>query len=341
MSAAESPPQQTRRPTIRAAVILKAGGIENLVVRDLPDPKPGAGEIVIATAFCGCNWGDTMMRNGTYPHPTSYPVVPGWEVAGPVTAVGDGVQHIGIGDRVTLYVPEAGGYAEQTKGSATNAVPLDDRIDLRQAACFTVQGLTAYHMLHTIYGVKAGDTVLVHAAGGGVGLMVVQLAVKAGARVFGTVGSAGKEKRPLEFGAEQVFNLNDGDFVAQVRDLTAGLGVHLTIDSLGASTLDKTYDAVRPMGHVINIGEAEGDPYTNIRERILPKSLTFTRFHLDHVGVGSPVWWQGVDHVLGGLIEGWLKIPIVAEYPLSRAGEMQAHLESRAVSGKLVLSTQA
>lgn len=324
---------------MKAAVITEPGGIENLVVRDMPDPKPGAGEVVIATEFCGCNWGDTMMRNGTYPHPTTYPVVPGWEVSGHVAAIGEGVVNVRVGERAALYVPEAGGYAEQTLGRATNVMPLDDSIDMRHGACFTVQGLTAYHMLHTINGVQAGDTVLVHAAGGGVGLMVVQLAVRAGARVFGTVGTAGKEKLPLEYGAERVFNLHDDDFVAGALGLTDGHGVHLAIDSLGAGTLNKTYDVVRPMGHVINIGEAEGEPYNNIRERILPKSLSFTRFHLDHVGVGSQIWWRGVDHVLGGLSEGWLNIPIVAEYKLSQAGEMHAHLESRSVSGKLVLLT--
>jgi len=237
-------------------------------------------------------------------------------------------------------VPEAGGYAERTKGRSAYAIRLPDAIDYRDGACFIIQGLTAYHMLHTICDVRKSDTVLVHAAGGGVGLMVVQLAVRAGVRVFGTVGTPGKEKLPLELGAERVFNLKTDDFVAGVRDLTEGDGVDLAIDSLGASTLDKTYDAVRLMGRVINIGEAEGEPYANIRERILSKSLSFTRFHLDHVGVGSPLWWRGVDHVLAGLIEGWLRIPIVAEYPLAQAGKMQAHLESRAVSGKLVLATQ-
>ena len=326
---------------MKAAVIIEPGGIEKIIVQDLPDPEPGPGEIVVETNYCGCNWGDTMMRVGTYPHPTTYPVVPGWEVAGPVVAVGSGVDNFAAGDRVALYAPEAGGYAERTTGSAAYTIPLPDTIAYRDGAAFIVQGLTAYHMLHTIHRLAPGATVLVHAAGGGVGLMVVQLAVKAGARVFGTVGTPGKEKLPLEFGAEQVFNLATDDFVAAVVDATGGVGVHLAIDSLGAGTLDKTYDAVRPIGHVISIGEAEGEPYPNIRERILPKSLSFTRFHLDHVGVGSPTWWRGVGHALTGLAEGWLKMPIVAEYTLAEAGHMQAHLESRAVSGKLLLATQA
>ena len=211
-----------------------------------------------------------MMRNGTYPHPTTYPVVPGWEVSGHIAAIGEGVVNVRVGERVALYVPEAGGYAEQTLGRATNVMPLDDGIDLRHGACFAVQGLTAYHMLHTIYGVQVGDTVLVHAAGGGVGLMVVQLAVRAGARVFGTVGTANKEKLPLRYGAEKVFNLKNDDFVAGACDLTDGLGVHLAIDALGARTLDKTYDAVRSMGQVISIGEAEVSPTTIFANESFP-----------------------------------------------------------------------
>ena len=175
-------------------------------------------------------------------------------------------------------------------------------------------------------------------AGGGGGLFLIQLATHAGARVFCTVGTPGKEELPLKYGAERVFNLRTADFVTGVLEATDGVGVHLAIDSLGAATLDRTYDAGRSIGHVISIGEAEGVPYANIRERLLPKSLSFSRFHLDHVGVGSDAWWRGGEYVLNGLATGWLRIPIVAEYPISEAGEMQAQLESRSVSGKLVLA---
>src|SRR5271163_962969 len=137
-------------------------------------------------------------------------------------------------------------------------------------------------MLHTIYGIAPGETVLINAVGGGVGLFTTQLAVKAGARVIGTVGTPGKEKRALEYGAERVVVKNE-DFEQAVLDFTGGRGVDLAIDSLGATMLDRTFNVVRKLGHVISIGEAEGQPVLNIRERILPRSQTFTRLHIGHV----------------------------------------------------------
>ncbi len=219
--------------------------------------------------------------------------------------------------------------------------PLPDAVPLDVGAAFQVQGQTAYHMLHTVYRVKPGDTVLVHAASGGVGLMVVQLAVHAGARVIGTVGTPGKEVKPLDYGASTVVNLNQGDFVAATLALTDGVGVDLAIDSLGAATLDRTFDAVRLLGHVINIGEAEGVPYQNIHERILPRSQTFTRFHLGHLAERPDLWRAGNAYLLAAITDGWLEVPIVDRFALADARAMHARLEGRGVAGKLLLDVRA
>jgi NADPH2:quinone reductase len=192
-------------------------------------------------------------------------------------------------------------------------------------------------MLHTIYRLKRGDTVLVNAIGGGVGLMCTQLAVHAGARVIGTTGTPGKEKRALDYGAERVVVTATEDFEKAVLDFTNGKGVDLAIDSYGATMLDRTFNAVRKLGHVISIGEAEGQPFKNIRERILPRSQTFTRLHLGHVDQNSPEWKAGVDHTIAGIVEGWLKVPIEGVFPLAEAAEMHRRLEGRQVAGKLLL----
>jgi NADPH2:quinone reductase len=303
-------------------------------------PMPGVREVAIDIVYCGCNWADTMMRRNSYPHPVSYPVVPGFEVSGHISALGADVSDFRLGDRVAAYLPVDGGYAETCVVPIEGVIPLPTGIQLDVAAAFPVQALTAYFMLHMIGRVQPNWTVLIHAIGGGVGLCLTQLAVKAGARVIGTVGTAGKERRALEFGASRVVNQNDGDFVAAALEMTSGSGVDLVLDSVGASTLDRSFAALKTLGHAISYGEAEGRPFANLWERMVPKSLTLTRFHMGHVEIGSGIWKTAVAYVLGGIVEGWLKIPIEGIYPLQEAGAMHARLESRQVSGKLLLATR-
>ena len=323
---------------MKAVVIHATGGPEQLVVADLPDPAPGAGEVVIDIAYAGCNWADTQVRQGIYPHPMTYPMVLGFEVSGTVAKLGAGVTDVKVGDRVATFPEKGGGYAEKCVAGAAGLIKLPDGLPLDIGAAFPIQALTAYHMLFTIHGrLKPGDTVLVNAIGGGVGLMVTQLAVHAGFRVIGTTGTAGKEKRALAYGAARVVNTATEDFEKAVLDFTEGRGVDLAIDSYGATMLDRTFGVVRMLGHVISIGEAEGQPFKNIRERILPRSQTFTRLHLGHVDKSSPEWEAGVALCLRGLTEGWLKVPIEGVFPLAQAAEMHRRLEGRHVAGKLLL----
>ena len=325
---------------MRAIVVERPGGLEALELRQVAEPEIGPDDVLIDVAYCGCNWADTQRRTGSYPHPVDYPDIIGREVAGTVAELGDAVEGLALGDRVAASA-WSGGYAERCAAKADMVTPLPDAVPLDVGAAFQVQGQTAYHMLHTVYGVKAGDTVLVHAAGGGVGLMVVQLAVHAGATVIGTVGTPGKEVKPLAYGAAIVVDLNQGDFVAATLALTDGVGVDLAIDSLGAATLDRTFAAVRLLGHIINIGEAEGVPYKNICERILPRSQTFTRFHLGHLAERPDLWQAGAQYLLAAITDGWLDVPIVDRFPLADARAMHARLEGRGVAGKLLLDVRA
>lgn len=323
---------------MRAIMIPRAGGPDVMELVERPVPTPAPGEVAIDIAYCGCNWADTMMQRNTYPHPVTYPAAPGFEVSGHVRSVGKGVSGIRPGDRVAAYLHKGGGYAETCVTAAECVVPLPAGMSLELGAAFLVQALTSYHLLHTVGQVQPGWMVLIHAIGGGVGLCATQVAVKAGARVIGTVGTAGKEKKALAFGASRVVDRGKEDFLAVCHEVSAGKGVDLVLDSVGASILDRSFSALRNLGHVVSYGEAEGRPFTNLWERLVPKSLTLTRFHLGHLDPRSPAWRAGLDHVMQGLAENWLNIEIVERFPLAQAAAMHARLESRQVSGKLLLS---
>ena len=323
---------------MKAVVIRATGGPEQLSLAEVPDPVPGPGEVLLDVAYAGCNWADTQVRQGIYPHAMTYPMILGFEVSGTVAALGPDVSGVAVGDRVAAFPEKGGAYAEKCVTGAAGLIRLPDTVPFDTGAAFPIQALTAYHMLWTIYGgVGPGETVLVNAIGGGVGLMCTQLAVQAGARVIGTTGTPGKEARALEYGASRVVLTTDEDFEAAVLEFTAGRGVDLAIDSYGATMLDRTFGVVKKLGHVISIGEAEGQPFKNIRERILPRSQTFTRLHLGHVDQESPEWRAGLKHVLGGLEAGWLRVPVEGVFPLAEAADMHRRLEGRHVAGKLLL----
>jgi NADPH:quinone reductase len=322
---------------MKAVVIHRTGGPEQLVLADMPDPVPAAGEVLLDVAYAGCNWADTQVRMGIYPHPMVYPLVMGFEVSGTVVALGPGASGAKIGDRVACFPEKGGAYAEKCVAPAIGLIVLPAAMGLDVGAAFPIQALTAYHMLFTVYRLKRGDTVLVNAVGGGVGLACTQLAVQAGATVIGTTGTPGKEKRALEYGASRVVVTSREDFETAVLDFTEGRGVDLAIDSYGATMLDRSFNVVKKLGHVISIGEAEGQPLKNIRERILPRSQTFTRLHLGHVDQTSAEWKAGVAHVLAGIEQGWLKVPIEGVFPLAQAADMHRQLEGRHVAGKLLL----
>jgi NADPH2:quinone reductase len=322
---------------MRAVVVKAPGGIDALVIEDVPDPAPGDGEVLIKIAFAGCNWADTQIRSGIYPHPYDFPVTPGFEVSGVVKEVGAGVDHLAVGDKVAA-IPFMGGYAEKCVVDAALATKLPAAVGLDVGAAFPIQALTAYHLLNTVAEIKKDDWVLVHAAGGGVGLIVIQMAVKAGARVIGTIGTPGKEVKALGYGAARVVNLNEEDFVEVVQEMTDGRGVDLVIDSLGAETLDRSFDAVRLLGQVINIGEAQGDPFNNIRDRLLPTSAAFRRFSISHVMADPALWGRGMTFVLDALVDGWLEIPIVQSIPFDNVRDLHRQIESRQTAGKLLLA---
>jgi len=305
-------------------------------LESIPIPEAGRGEVLVDVAYCGCNWADVMVRANSYPHPTRYPALLGCEISGRVRGLGEGVTGLEIGQPVAACLPVDGGYAEVCAVPVQDIIALPAGMPLDLAASFPLQALTAHYLLHRVVRVSRGSTILITAIGGGVGLCLTQLARRAGCRVLGTVGTAGKEMRPLALGAERVI-LGD-NFVKDVLAATDGIGVDAIFDSVGAATLDRSFDAIRTWGHVVSFGEASGKPFPNLWERMVPKSATLSRFHLGHVDPTSATWKAAVTDVLSAIGDGGLKIFIEGIFPLERAAEMHLRLESRQVSGKLLLS---
>lgn len=323
---------------MRAVVVSKPGG--EISVADIAAPRPGPGEVSIDVAYVGCNFADTMIANGCYPHPKGYPLTMGLEPSGRIAEIGPGVNGFSVGDRVAVFCEDAGAFADRVVAPAERLVRIPDAMGLDVAAAFLIQGLTAWHLLHNVSVTKPGDVVLLHAAGGGVGLMATQLAVAAGATVIGTVGTRGKEKRPLEFGAAKVINRADEDFVAAALAFTSGRGVDKILDSTGASILDRSFETIRKLGHIVSYGEAEGRPYPTLWEKLVAKSLTFTRFHLGHVDFDSEIWRRSVQETVGAIESGRLKVVIEEVFAFERAQAMLQRLASREVAGKLLLAVR-
>lgn len=322
---------------MRAVVVRSPGGLDALTIEDVPAPVPDDDQVLIDVAYSGCNWMDVLIRSGQYPHPVDYPCTPGSDITGVIVEMGDRVEGLKVGDRV-IAGPTCGGYAEQCAMPATEVIKVPAEMPLDIASGFYTQMMTAWHCLHTVCSIRPGDWMLVHAVGGGVGIHVTQIAKLAGANVIGTVGTSGKEALPLKLGADYVVNLNEEDFVSKALELTQGSGVNIVIDSLGGSILDQSFDAIAKLGHVVSIGETIGDPMPNLYRRLLAKSLTFTRFHMDTLMLMKPNLWQtSFDRLCELILEGQLVVPIVKIFDLEDVAEMHRKIEERSVAGKLLL----
>lgn len=324
---------------MRAIVIEQPGGRDQLRLKTVPDPATADDAVLIRVAYAACNWGDIQKRQGIYPDPVRYPAIIGAEVSGTVVAKGKAVRGLAPGTRVAAITGPTtlGGYAELVAVPATYAVPLPDALSLEVGAAFPIVTLTAYHLLHSAYRLRKGETVLVHAIGGGVGLMLTQIAKDRGARVIGTVGGPGKGARAAAFGADLVIDRSAEDFVERAMAFTGGAGVDLVIDSLGADILPRSFDALRTYGRVINIGEAAGEPDFPVRKKLYERSTSMAGFEVLHAAPGSRRWRRGLRYVVDRLADGRLAVPIAGVLPLTAVADAHERLEDRGVSGKLLL----
>lgn len=324
---------------MKAVVVKAPGGIDQLAIVSVPEPKVREGYVVIEVAWGACNWGDIQKRQGKYPDPVSYPAILGGEVSGRIVARGAGVRGFSIGQPVAAITgwDMLRGFAERVEVAQELLLPIPSVLDLRTAAAYPVVSLTAYHLLNTAAKIRPGNTILIHAIGGGVGLALLQFARHAGATVIGTVSTPQKARLAIELGADRIIARDSEDFVEVAMEVTQGKGVDLVIDSLGGSILPRSFDALRPFGHLINIGEAAGEPNFEVRKKLYERSTSFAGFELIHAEPGSRGWRASVRKVVQSIETGRLRIPTAGEYPIERIGDAQTFLESGKVSGKLLI----
>ncbi|WP_068157130.1 quinone oxidoreductase family protein [Rhodococcus phenolicus] len=320
---------------MRAIEVTRFGGPDVLVPAELPDPAPGPGELLVGTDAIGVNYIDTYFRTGLYP--TELPYVPGSEGTGRVVAVGTGVTEFAVGDRV-CWAAAPGSYAELVVVPEAVAVPVPDEVPAEQAASAMLQGMTAHYLLESTYPAQPGDTVLMHAGAGGVGLILTQLAAAKGVRVITTVSSDEKESLSREAGAAEVLRYG-GDLAGRVRELTGGEGVAAVYDGVGADTFEASLASLRVRGTLALFGAASGPvPAFDPQRLNAAGSVFLTRPTLAHYTRDrEELLWRSGD-VFAAIAAGDLTIRVGARYPLADAAQAHHDLESRRTTGSIVLT---
>ena len=320
---------------MKAIQVKETGGPEKMELVDLPQPVAGPGQALVKIAASGVNFIDVYFRAGLYK--AELPVTLGSEAAGTVESVGAGVTEFAPGDRVA-YAMARGSYAEYAVVPAAQLVKIPAAIDFQTAAAAMLQGMTAHYLTHSTFALKSGDTCLVHAAAGGAGLLLVQMARRIGARVFGTVSTEAKAQLARQAGADEIIFYTHQDFEAEVRRLTGGRGVDVVYDSVGATTFAKSLGCLRPRGMLALFGQSSG-PVPPFDPNILNAkgSLFLTRPSLaHHLATREELLWRAGD-VLGWIASGELRIRVDRVYPLAEAAEAHRALEGRHTAGKLLL----
>ena len=311
------------------------GGPEVLALEDVPDPKPGAGQAVVKLEAAGLNYIDVYYRTGVYK--AQLPMTIGVEGGGVVTEVGPNVTEVKVGDRVA-YTGVPGAYAQFAAVPAAQLVKLPEGLDGKTGAAAMLQGMTAHYLSHATYPLKSGDWCLVHAAAGGVGLLLCQMAKMRGARVIGTVSTEAKAKLAREAGADEVVLYTKQDFEAEVKRITGGAGVRVVYDSVGKTTFDKSLGCLALRGTLALFGQSSG-PVAPLDPAILNQkgSLFLTRPNLSHHTATREELLQRSGDVLGWIKAGELKLRIDLALPLAQAAEAHRQLEGRQTTGKVLL----
>ena len=320
---------------MRAIQIKKTGGAEVLEYVDLPDPTPKPNEALVQIKAVGVNFIDIYVREGRYP--ASLPLIPGQEGAGVVASVGPEAKGVNVGDRVA-YSSIPGSYAEFATVPADRLVRIPDKLGFEEAAAAMLQGMTAHYLVNSTYALKRGETALIHAAAGGVGLLLVQMARQIGARVIGTVSTDEKAELARQAGADHVVLYTRTDFEAETKRITGNEGVHVVYDSVGKTTFEKSLNVLRPRGHMVSFGGSSG-PVPPFDPLVLTQkgSLFLTRPSLGHYILGrKELEWRSGD-VLSAIATGKLKLRIEHRYALSDAQQAHRALEGRKTTGKLLL----
>lgn len=321
----------------RTIIIEAHGGPDRLTMVDRPVGDPGQGQVRVSHRACGLNFIDVYQRTGLYP--MSLPTALGMEASGVVEAIGDGVAHLRVGDRVAYAAAPPGAYCEARVMPAAQVCPLPDSISFEEGAAMMLKGLTVQYLFHRTTPLKAGDTVLFHAAAGGVGLIACQWAKSEGITLIGTAGSDEKCALAAAHGAAHVINYRNEDFVARVKEITGGKGVDAVMDSVGKDTFDGSLDCLKPFGMMISFGNASGKvPPFDLGVLAAKGSLKVTRQTLfthiaDHATCQSMA-----KHLFSKVTSGAVKIRIGQSFPLEHVADAHRALEARETTGQTILT---
>jgi NADPH2:quinone reductase len=320
---------------MKAIRVEATGGPEALKLSDVEKPELKPGHVLVKVEAAGVNFIDIYHRTGPYKLPT--PFTPGLEMAGTIEAVAGDVQGFKPGQRVAS-ASALGSYAEYVVAPAAQIVAVPEGVDSKVAGASMLQGMTAHYLMHSTYSLKAGETCLIHAAAGGTGLILTQIASMIGARVIGTTSTREKAEAARQAGAADMILYTESDFEAEVKRLTGGKGVDVVYDSVGKDTFEKSMNCLRPRGMMVTFGNASGavDPVSPLA-LTQRGSIFLARPKLaDYIASPDEFRWRAGD-ILGWIAAGKLKIKTDREYPLSDAARAQTDLASRATSGKLLL----
>jgi NADPH2:quinone reductase len=320
---------------MKAIVVEQYGGDEVLQYKEVATPEPKTGEVLIKLGAIGLNYIDVYHRTGLYPLPL--PLTPGLEGAGTIEAVGEGVSDWTVGDRVA-YASQIGSYAEYVAAAADRLIKLPENIDERNAAAAMLQGMTAHYLVTSTYALKSDDTALVHAAAGGVGLLLIQMAKRIGARIIGTVSTEAKAELATDAGADKIILYTEQDFEEEVKRFTDGKGVEVVYDSVGKTTFLKSLKCLAPRGMLALFGQSSGsvEPF-NPALLAQQGSVFLTRPSLFHyTATREDLEWRAGD-VLNWVAAGELKLRIEKTFPLAEAAEAHRQLEGRKTTGKVLL----
>lgn len=321
---------------MQAVRVHEAGGPEKLLLEEIATPTPGPGQALVRVRAAGVNFIDTYHRKGLYPLPL--PITLGREGAGVVESVGEGVSVVKVGDRVG-WALDGISYATHSVVAAERLVPIPENLGFEEAAALLLQGMTAHYLTHSTYSLKEGETCLVHAAAGGVGLLLCQVAKMRGARVIGTTSTEEKASLARAAGADEVILYSREDFLPAVKRLTGGQGVDVVYESVGKDTFARSLDCLRPRGYLVLFGQSSGpvppfDPQTLNGKG----SLFLTRPSLAHYVQTRAKLLERAADVLGWAAEGKLNVRIDRRYSLEEAAQAHIDLESRRTSGKVILT---
>jgi NADPH2:quinone reductase len=321
---------------MRAVVVTSHGGPEVLAISDRPSPQPGPGEVVVDVAAAGVNFMDIYVREGRPPYGQEPPHGIGSEGAGRVSAVGDDVTDVAVGDTVA-WVGVMGSYAQQVKVPANRVVPVPDGVDPVLAAAVMLQGITAHYLCHSTYPVAAGDLVVVHAAAGGVGLLLTQMVVQRGGVIVATTSGGDKADLARQAGAQHVVGYDN--FVDTVLEVTDGEGAAAVYDGVGAATFDDSLRSLRRRGMMVLYGAASGPvPKLEVQRLMTGGSLYLTRPTMGDYIVTREELLSRTDELFHGIAAGTLNVRIAQRYPLAHAAKAHEDLAARRTTGKLVLT---